>query len=212
VRHPRPLGSDGLCYGRADLDVDRRELDQAVWHLDQVLPAEIDQIVSSPLSRCRLVAAGLAAARDRPAPLPTAPWICPATSPITTHPLADRLTVELDERLTELDFGDWESRRWDDIDAGDLNAWSQAYDRQPPPGGESWNQMRERVSDFLDQCRRRDSATVVAVTHSGVIRATLAQILDLTLTAMWRIDLPFEVMAEVRLADQGDQLLGLRAR
>lgn len=77
----------------------------------------------------------------------------------------------IDARLAEIDFGDWEGRRWDDIPRVQLDAWAADVGGFVPPGGESPRQLQARVLDFVA------SLTVPAaalVTHAGVIRVLLA--------------------------------------
>lgn len=93
-------------------------------------------VFSSPLQRCRLFAEAL-------------------------HP-----TPIVDDRLRELDFGDWEMRPWDSIDRALLDVWAEDPLLFAPPGGESVSAMRERVSSFLDSL----AADAILVTHGGVMK------------------------------------------
>jgi alpha-ribazole phosphatase len=58
VRHTRPQGAEGLCYGRTDLDLDA-SFDAHAARLGAELPAVV-RILSSPLSRCLRLAQVLA--------------------------------------------------------------------------------------------------------------------------------------------------------
>jgi alpha-ribazole phosphatase len=53
--------------------------------------------------------------------------------------LASRLGAQLivDERLQELDFGEWEGRRWQDLGREAIGAWSQGLPDSAPPNGET---------------------------------------------------------------------------
>lgn len=104
------------------------------------LPAP-ERLLVSPLRRCRETAAALF------------PGIAP----------------EIDPRLMEQDFGEWEGVPYADLpDLGPLSGTGLAV--HCPPGGES----------FLDQCARtqpalpRTGGNVVVVAHAGTIRAALA--------------------------------------
>lgn len=60
--------------------------------------------------------------------------------------------VETDSRLKEMDYGAWEGRTYDQIDGADgsfRREWELAPDRLSCPGGESGNQVAERVRAFL---------------------------------------------------------------
>lgn len=53
VRHPRPLGAEGICYGRLDLAAEG--IDGAAARLAALLPPELP-VWTSPLRRCRELA------------------------------------------------------------------------------------------------------------------------------------------------------------
>jgi alpha-ribazole phosphatase len=92
--------------------------------------------------------------------------------------LAEQLQPQpmLDDRLTEMNFGDWEGRPWDDIPRHELDAWAADVVGYAPPGGESPRQLQARA---LQAIARIESPEAVIVTHAGVIRAMLAHWLDL---------------------------------
>ncbi|MEO5375546.1 MAG: histidine phosphatase family protein [Alphaproteobacteria bacterium] len=86
--------------------------------------------------------------------------------------------------LAEQGFGAWEGESWDGLRAaGDphLEAFWRAPFTVAPPGGESFVQVVERVRAVVERLSvlhaRRD---IVAVAHSGSIRAALAVALDLS--------------------------------
>ena len=68
-----------------------------------------------------------------------------------------------------MDFGKWEGRRWDAIGETALSAWTSDFARHRPGGGESVQQLLERVQRALQHDRDRDD--VLWITHAGVIRA-----------------------------------------
>lgn len=96
---------------------------------------------SSPLQRCR----GLAAA-------------------LHGQPL-------FDDRLQEMDFGAWEGRAWDEIPRAEIDAWAADVGGYAPPGGESPQQLQQRVLAFIATLQ---VAEAVLVTHAGVIRVLQA--------------------------------------
>lgn len=98
-------------------------------------------VYCSTLARCRQLAEAL-----HPAPLP-------------------------DPRLKEMHFGEWEGRRWDDIDVALLDAWADDVAGYAPPGGECGWQVLARAQAFLNELTADEA---VLVTHAGVMRALLA--------------------------------------
>jgi alpha-ribazole phosphatase len=95
---------------------------------------------SSPLQRCRQLAEQL-------------------------HPLP-----LVDDRLVEMNFGDWEGRPWDDITRSELDAWAADIAGYAPPGGESPVALQRRALDFVAGLAVPEA---VIVTHAGVIRVLL---------------------------------------
>ncbi len=71
----------------------------------------------------------------------------------------------------ELNFGDWELKRWDDIDLAALLPWMDNYETIRCPRGESYNDLVERIYTFADDIRKTGYSQVAVVTHGGVVRA-----------------------------------------
>jgi len=85
-----------------------------------------------------------------------------------------------DPRLRELSFGEWEGLSWDEIhrrDSRRLAAWGEDWWEVAPPGGETFAGLSRRVLSWFHELR--DGETVVAVSHSGCIRAFLTALLGL---------------------------------
>ena len=82
--------------------------------------------------------------------------------------------VRLDARLAEIDFGDWEGRRWDDIDRESIDDWAADVLNFTPPRGESVADLQRRFVDLAGElAANRAGASVALITHAGVIRALL---------------------------------------
>jgi alpha-ribazole phosphatase len=82
----------------------------------------------------------------------------------------------IDERLAEMNFGDWEGRPWEDIPRHELDAWAADLAGYAPPGGESPRALQRRALAFVASLNVPEAAIV---THAGVIRTLLAHWLDL---------------------------------
>ena len=103
----------------------------------------------------------------------------PADTPVIASPLrrarrlAEALTpqVQTDARLSEIDFGEWEGKAWDEIDRASLDRWAADVLHFVPPGGESVAQLQARVIDFAEDLRRSGPPRVALVAHAGVLRA-----------------------------------------
>jgi alpha-ribazole phosphatase len=154
VRHPQPLVAPGLCYGSTDLAVAPQELARVLAAVGPTLPPGLP-LFSSPLRRCAELAAAL-----------------------------PRASLEFDARLVEIDFGEWEMRRWDDIPRADVDAWAADVVGYRPGGGESVLQMAARVAAFHDDLLRKQYAGAVLVCHAGTMRLLAARHAGLSLEEM----------------------------
>ena len=110
---------------------------------------------------------------ELPSGLPV--WSSPL---LRCRPLAEQLHAQpiIDERLAEMNFGDWEGRRWEDIPRHELDAWAADLAGYAPPGGESPRALQRRALAFVASLTVPEA---VIVTHAGVIRTLLAHWLDL---------------------------------
>lgn len=87
--------------------------------------------------------------------------------------------VATDPRLMELDFGRFAGRTADE-NARDpaWQAWTQDSFGNRTPGGESYQELRERVVAWFCELHQ-DGDDVAAVTHSGVIKMLLTHVLGI---------------------------------
>ncbi len=149
IRHTRPAIENGICYGQSDIPL-CDSFEKEKEKVVSKLPDKLDIVYSSPLSRCRILSKSI----DCPIK------IC-------------------DSRLKELNFGDWELKKWDDIDRDELDAWMENYIEAAPPCGESFMDLHGRVSNFLEDLKASPFQKVAIITHAGVLR-TIFGILNKT--------------------------------
>jgi broad specificity phosphatase PhoE len=87
------------------------------------------------------------------------------------------LDVDLDDRLKEIDVGDWERRLKDDVEREDPETWAAfraAGEDWRFPGGESLQEQQDRVVDALVDVTQAGVLPALLVCHRGVIRCALA--------------------------------------
>ena len=137
VRHTRLVDVTGLCYGRADMALADTFAEEA-RALAEALPWTPREIWTSPSARCLRLA----------------------------EALAGSATVKVDARLQELNFGEWEGRRWETFRGPESEAWALDPWTRRPPGGETALEMWVRVTAV----RAEVTPGVLVVTHAGVIR------------------------------------------
>ncbi len=126
-------------------------------------------VYTSPLRRCRSVAEQLS-----PAPA-------------------------IDARLVEMHFGEWEMRRWDEIEKAAFDAWMADILHFVPPGGESAAQMLARTLAFLEELRASEAPAAAIVTHGGVLRVLFAHWLEVPPRRWPRLTFEFGAVSKVIL-------------
>ncbi len=145
IRHA-PTDVAGRCVGQTDVPTTIEADEAAERALAALAGRTVGSIWTSPLARCRGLAERLAAAMS-----------------------AD---LHVDERLLEADFGEWEGRRWADIEATDgmrLAEWMASWVQTAPPGGESAALLQARVHRWWSALDPQGHRLLVA--HAGVVRA-----------------------------------------
>ena len=150
VRHPPPVGVDGICYGRLEVPVDEQAIGATVKSVSAQIPdpaLEGVRIYSSPSSRCLGLARRLSSPRE---------------------------PVFADE-LIEMSFGEWQGVRWDSIGREKIDEWAKDAWGYRPGGGESAEMVAARWEQWVNEVRKLNSDAIIAVTHAGVIRVALAR-------------------------------------
>lgn len=143
VRHTSVGIEAGICYGQSDVDVADSFKTEAELVNIQLQHHCFDSVFSSPLSRCTKLAN-----------------FCDFTEPIL-----------LDDRLMELNFGDWEMKAWNNINDPQLEHWYADWINEKPTNGESFSKQVERVNSFINEIKKSDFQHIALFTHAGVIRA-----------------------------------------
>lgn len=142
-----------------------------------------------------------------------APWSRIVTSPLQrcsafAYALAERhaLPIKEDPRLMEVGFGDWEGRTASEIRERDPAAIPRFYANpllHRPAGAEALDVFVERVrAAWADLVEQHVGERVLVVCHAGVIRAVVAHLLDVDVTAMYRIQVENATVARVRIGTE----------
>lgn len=77
----------------------------------------------------------------------------------------------LEPRFMEIDFGQWELQRFDDIGRPAIDAWAADPLGFTPPGGESVAAMAARTRAGLQDWLSLSAGPLVIVSHGGPLRA-----------------------------------------
>jgi probable phosphoglycerate mutase len=96
---------------------------------------------------------------------------------------------QIDERLTEAHYGDWQGTLLADLphrDAEGIEARTRDPFRWRPQGGESYEDLMARTLPWLSAIER----DTVVVSHGGVSRVLRGHILNLDVATVPRLDVP----------------------
>ncbi|MEV0008375.1 bifunctional RNase H/acid phosphatase [Streptomyces sp. NPDC047973] len=140
----------------------------------------VQDIVSSPLRRCRETAEAVASRLG--------------------------LEVRIDEGLRETDFGAWEGLTFAEVReryAADLTTWLTSPDAAPTGGGESFAEVAERVSAARDRLIAAHAGrTTLLVTHVTPIKTLVRLALGAPPESLFRMELsPASVSTVAYYAD-----------
>ena len=157
MRHTAVQIDRHICYGRSEVALSESYGTDLMDVFESLPDVEFSRIYSSPSKRCKRLALDLQrllnTSRKR--------------SSLTTGPV-------FDNRLSELDFGEWELRSWNEITGPKVDAWMNDWIHQRAGGGESLLQLVDRVGSFIGDIRKGidgDSDALLVITHAGVIRS-----------------------------------------
>jgi broad specificity phosphatase PhoE len=172
------LNREGRLQGRLDARLSAVGVEQANGLRAFFAAEPVTRVLSSPLLRATQTAAAIATAHD--------------------------VTVEVDERLIELDYGEWDGLALRDVPTAAWAAW-RADPSFAPPGGESLIDVTTRIAEFVDAVAGED--LVIAVSHVSPIKAAACLALGVDENASWRMLLGVASVTRVGLRDDGSHYL-----
>lgn len=140
-------------------------------------PPEWDVIVSSPLRRCADFAEMLSIQYETP--------------------------IKKQENFKEIYFGDWDGKNI----AETTNESSEAVEnfwrnpeKYPPPNGETLSDFQSRVIPaWHSLLKSYASQKVLCVSHGGVIRLVLGEILGMPRENILRLDIPYASLSRIQI-------------
>lgn len=142
-----------------------------------------DEIVTSPLQRCRSFAERLARFTDLP------------------------ITIENDWQ--EIDYGDWDGMllsEWRETAAYQFRRFRKDMTALHPPNGEPFTAFRDRILNAWQQVLDRPAGSrVLLVTHGGVMRVVLPTVLGMPLNQTVVLEIPFACLSRVQVQGPDDR-------
>jgi len=180
VRHGQTaINREGRLQGRLDAplsDLGRAQAEAVAEHLRA---EQVTRVVSSPLMRARDTANAIA--------------------------LLHNLDTEIEPRLIELDYGDWDGVPLRDVATADWAAWRADPAFKPPGSSESLVDVTARVASFCGEIAADD--VVVAVSHVSPIKAAVCAALGVDERATWRMHLGVASLCRIGQRPDGAMFL-----
>lgn len=140
IRHTSVAVPRGTCYGFTDVPLNDTFEAEAAVTKSRLDGLHFDHVYTSPLSRAARLAA------------------------FCGYPDAER-----DDRLKEMNMGEWEMQEFDSIEDARLREWFEDYLNTPTTGGESFRDLYARVASFLEELRHKPYKRVAVFAHGGVL-------------------------------------------
>lgn len=140
IRHTAVAVPRGTCYGHTDVPLKNTFPIDAMVVASQLSEWHYDAAFSSPLSRCYRLAQACG--------------------------FADAIC---DDRLMELDFGEWEMQMFSEIEDPRFPEWQQDPVNVRVTGGESFMDQHMRFLSFIDDLKAMDYERVAIFTHGGIL-------------------------------------------
>jgi broad specificity phosphatase PhoE len=141
----------GICYGQSDIELDSGAVTKVAELSERLCRRPVERLYHSGLARTRVLAEAIGWRSN------TAPVAAP--------------------ELRELNFGAWELRTWQEIQAGcpdGLDRLLNEPESFAPPGGETLAALGHRVLAWYRTLPR--DGRIVAVAHGGSIAALRGQL------------------------------------
>jgi broad specificity phosphatase PhoE len=138
TRHGQAAADEVILGGRLDLHLTAEGRNEAEALARRLAGVRIDRILSSPMAR----------------------------AVETAQVIATTLSIDVDERLRELDYGRWEGLTHAEVESRDPELWAH-WEHDPAathcPGGESGDDVAARVRGFLVDLLASESADAAHV-------------------------------------------------
>jgi alpha-ribazole phosphatase len=173
IRHTTPEIDSNTCYGISDINVNGSFKSEYTKIIAAIDDFDPECVFSSPLIRCKKLAQ-------------------------TIYP--DK-AITIDNRLMEMNMGEWEMKNWSTIEKSAIEHWSTDFVHISPPNGECFNDLYERTVNFWDDIINSKTVQKKAaiITHSGVIRCLLSRYLAIPLNKIFQLKINFGAVIKLTL-------------
>lgn len=140
VRHTSVDVPYDIFYGQTDVPVrEKTFVEEATRVKEKIATLSFDAVFTSPLTRCVRLA--------------------------TFCGYGDAMR---DERLKELNFGDWEWVFVYELHSPEVENWFKHQIEQPTPNGESFIDMKARLMQFISEQKAKGYQRICLFAHGGI--------------------------------------------
>ena len=143
ARHTSVDVPHGTCYGHTDVALRETFTEEAEAVRLKLEKLHFDRVYTSPLSRCTKLA-DYCGYRD----------------------------AIREERIKEINFGEWEMKTFDNITDPNLQEWFNDFINVRPTGGESFMDLYHRVTQFLEELKKEKNGSILLFAHGGILVCT----------------------------------------
>jgi alpha-ribazole phosphatase len=162
VRHAATAMAGRFC-GHSDPDLNLLGQTQLADLIERLSGEKLEHVYSSDLKRARS----------------------------TAQAIADSHGAEVETRpaLREIDFGEWESLSWQEIESRDpeyAQTWMAGFPHLPAPSGETFPAFETRVLHEVNGLMDHDAGPIAVVTHGGVLRVVLQHFCGRSASEAWQ--------------------------
>lgn len=123
--------------------------------------------------------------------------------------------VYYDDRLREIDFGEWEEKTFAEIvgdDSKSVEEWSTGNTEFCFPQGEKIHDFQARILNFVRDLYDFTGRGILIISHGGVIRYLICALLNLSFEHYLYFKIDYARLTTVQLFDEGGVLSGLNRR
>jgi alpha-ribazole phosphatase len=192
IRHTTPKIEKGICYGFSDLELADSYKEEVSILSEKMIQYTKKQylknkeeskkteilIYTSPLQRCSILAKDLK----------------------FNFQNNFNFKVKEYENLKEMNFGDWELQKWNDINEQELKTWTDNFVTEFVPNGESFEVLNKRVIEFWQENIQPQKGKIAfIVSHAGVIRSILCHALQIPLQKAFSVSIDYGSISKLKV-------------
>jgi alpha-ribazole phosphatase len=173
VRHTQVGLSPDYCYGISDVELGNNYLLDIAGVKEKLKSIAFSKAFTSGLKRCKMLAES-----------------------IVENPIEERA-------LLEMNLGEWELKKWSEIDQKLLDNWMNDFVNISPPGAMNFLDFSMQSVFFFDDLVAGAAADdkILLVTHSGVIRSLVCHVLNLSLAHAFNFEIDFGSVTKIEIVE-----------